>query len=46
MEVVEDEAIKFWDEIAATSPRAAKVVEIFRQYNETMRQAGPPYRYS
>ncbi|HUF88285.1 MAG TPA: TRAP transporter substrate-binding protein [Thermohalobaculum sp.] len=42
--VVEDEAVKFWDEIAATSDRAARVVQIFRDYNATMRQAGLPYR--
>ena len=42
---VEEEADKFWDEIAETSPRAAKVVQIFRDYNQTMRDAGPPYRY-
>jgi hypothetical protein len=41
---VEDEAIKFWDEIAAVSPRNAKVVKILKEYNETMRKAGPPYR--
>jgi TRAP-type mannitol/chloroaromatic compound transport system substrate-binding protein len=41
---VEDEAHKFWDEIAATSPRAAKVVQIFRDYNALMEKAGPPYR--
>ncbi len=41
---VENEAIKFWDEIASTSPRAAKVVQIFRDYNDTMSKAGPPYR--
>ena len=43
---VEAEAVKFWDEIAATSERAARVVGIFRQYNEVMAQAGKPYRYS
>ena len=43
---VEDEALKFWDEIAKTSPRRARVVEILKQYNATMTQAGPPYRYS
>jgi len=43
--VVEDEALKFWDEIAAKSPRNARVVKILKQYNETMRKAGPPYRY-
>ncbi len=42
---VEDEALKFWDEIAAETPRSAKVVQILKDYNETMRLAGPPYRY-
>jgi len=42
---VEDEALKFWDEIAARSPRTAKVVEILKNYAATMRRAGPPYRY-
>ncbi|UUY10092.1 TRAP transporter substrate-binding protein DctP [Pseudomonas sp. J452] len=42
---VEDEAHKFWEEIAKTSPRCAKVVEIFKQYNALMEKAGPPYRY-
>jgi len=42
--VVEDAAVKFWDEIAATSERCAKVVQIFRDYNALMRKAGPPYR--
>jgi len=41
---VEDEAHKFWDEIAKTSPRAAKVVKIFKDYNATMEKAGRPYR--
>jgi TRAP-type mannitol/chloroaromatic compound transport system substrate-binding protein len=41
---VEDEALKFWDEIAAESPRKAKVIKILKEYNETMRKAGPPYR--
>ena len=43
---VETEALKFWDEVAGTSPRCAKVVEIFKKYRETMEKAGPPYRYS
>jgi len=43
---VEAEAHKFWDEIAATSPRCAKVVQIFRDYNDVMEKAGPPYRYT
>ena len=42
---LEDEAYKFWDEIAANSPRSAKVVAILKAYAETMRKAGPPYRY-
>ncbi len=42
---IEDEANKFWDEIGAKSPRNAKVVQILRSYAETMRKAGPPYRY-
>ncbi|HEV7436616.1 MAG TPA: TRAP transporter substrate-binding protein [Pseudorhizobium sp.] len=43
---VEAEAMKFWDEVAQTSPRTAKVVEILKKYRETMEKAGPPYRYS
>jgi TRAP-type mannitol/chloroaromatic compound transport system substrate-binding protein len=43
---VEAEALKFWDEIAATSPRCAKVIQIFKDYNDVMKKAGPPYRYS
>ncbi len=42
---VEDEAMRFWDEIAATSERNARVVQILKEYAETMRKAGPPYRY-
>ncbi len=42
---VEDEASKFWDEIAGQSPRSAKVVEIIKKYNESMVKAGAPYRY-
>ncbi len=41
---VEAEAHKFWDEIAKTSPRCARVVEIFKKYNALMDKAGPPYR--
>lgn len=44
-QTVEAEAQKFWDEIAKTSPRCAKVVEIFKKYNALMVKAGPPYRY-
>jgi TRAP-type mannitol/chloroaromatic compound transport system substrate-binding protein len=43
---VEDEAFKFWDEVAGESPRSAKVVEIIKKYNESMVKAGAPYRYS
>ena len=43
--VVEEEAVKFWDEIAAKSPRNAKVVKILKEYAQTMKEAGPPYRY-
>ena len=43
---VEAEAEKFWDEIATTSPRCARVVEILRDYRQVMSKAGPPYRYS
>ena len=45
-DTVEAEAHKFWDEIAAKSPRCAKVVQIFRDYNDLMAKAGPPYRYT
>ena len=41
---VEAEADKFRDEIASTSDQAAKIVGIFRQYNEVMGKAGGPYR--
>ena len=43
---VEEEARKFWDEIAGTSPRTAKVVEIIKTYNDVMKNAGKPYRYA
>jgi TRAP-type mannitol/chloroaromatic compound transport system substrate-binding protein len=42
---VEDEAIKFWDEVAAEGGRAKQVVDIFRDYNALMAKAGKPYRY-
>ena len=40
------EARKFWDEIAKESPRNARVVQILRDYNALMDQAGRPYRSS
>lgn len=45
-QVVEDEARKFWDEIAQKSERNARVVEILKNYADVMRKAGAPYRYS
>jgi len=42
---VEAAAVKFWDEIASESDTKAKVVEIFRKYNDDMQKAGRPYRY-
>ncbi len=44
-QVVKD-AEEFWDEVSSSSPRAAKVVEIFKQYSRVMEKAGVPYRYS
>lgn len=44
-EVVERAALEFWDEIAAKSPRNARVVEILKQFAADMEKAGPPYRY-
>ena len=44
-QTVEDEGLKFWDEIAAESDRSARVVEILKAYRKTMIDAGPPYRY-
>lgn len=43
--IVEKAALKFWDEIAAESEVKAKVVKIFKQYNDDMQKAGRPYRY-
>jgi TRAP-type mannitol/chloroaromatic compound transport system substrate-binding protein len=42
---VEVAALKFWDETAKKSPRNAKVVKILKEYAQTMKEAGPPYRY-
>ncbi len=43
--VVEDAALKYWDEIAAKNPTNAKCVKILKEYNANMKAAGPPYRY-
>lgn len=45
-EQVNRDAEEFWDEIASQSDRTARVVRIFKEYNEVMRKAGVPYRYS
>jgi len=42
---VETAAVEFWDEIAKESETKAKVVDIFRKYNDDMQKAGRPYRY-
>jgi TRAP-type mannitol/chloroaromatic compound transport system substrate-binding protein len=44
-EQVEAAAKIFWDELTEGSPVREKVVGIIREYNETMQQAGRPYRY-
>jgi hypothetical protein len=41
---VVNDAKGFWDEVASSSPRAGKVVEIFKQYAANMDKAGYPYR--
>jgi len=43
--VIEDEAMKFWDEIAETGERNARIVKILKDYVTIMKEAGPPYRY-
>jgi hypothetical protein len=40
------DARAFWDEIAAESPKKAKVVEIFKKYTADMEAAGRSYRYT
>jgi TRAP-type mannitol/chloroaromatic compound transport system substrate-binding protein len=45
-DTVEKEARKFWDEVAKTSKRCAKVVDILKTYSAVMEKAGRPYRYS
>lgn len=41
--VVEDAADKFWDEIAQTGDRAARVIKIFKEYDQVRRKAGGLY---
>jgi TRAP-type mannitol/chloroaromatic compound transport system substrate-binding protein len=42
---VEDAAHKFWEDVAQQSELKAKVVGIIKDYNQTMIEAGRPYRY-
>ncbi|MFV0358708.1 TRAP transporter substrate-binding protein [Tropicimonas sp.] len=42
---VEEAAIEFWDEIAQEGEVHAKMVQIFRDYNTVIGQAGPPYAF-
>ncbi|MGR3480039.1 MAG: C4-dicarboxylate ABC transporter, partial [Salipiger marinus] len=42
---VEDAAITFWDEIAQEGEVHQKVVDIFRDYNDVINRAGPPYTF-
>jgi TRAP-type mannitol/chloroaromatic compound transport system substrate-binding protein len=42
---VEAAAKEFWGELTEGSPVREKVVGIIEDYNETMQQAGRPYRY-
>jgi len=43
---VEEAAKEFWDEIAAQGETEARVIEVIKDYNAVMREAGRPYRYS
>ncbi len=42
---VEDAAKEFWNEIAEEGEIHSKIVSIFREYNEVINQAGPPYTF-
>ena len=42
--ILQEQRDAFWDEVAASSPRAGKVVEIFKKYAANMEKAGYPYR--
>ena len=41
---VQQDAQTFWDDVAKSSPRAARVVQAFKDYTATMEKAGYPYR--
>jgi hypothetical protein len=43
--VVEDAAKVFWSEIAEESELNAKIVQTFRDYNDVIGKAGPPYTF-
>ncbi len=43
---VENAAKEFWSEIAEEGEIQSKIVGIFREYNEVINQAGPPYTNS
>ena len=40
---VENAAKDFWTEIAEEGEVHAKIVQIFRDYNDVINKAGPPY---
>ncbi|MGP9819153.1 TRAP transporter substrate-binding protein [Salinarimonas sp. NSM] len=42
---VENAAKEFWTEIAEEGEVHARIVSIFREYNEIINQAGPPYTF-
>jgi TRAP-type mannitol/chloroaromatic compound transport system substrate-binding protein len=43
-EKVVKDAESFWDEVAAKSPRAARVVQVYKDYTAVMNKVGYPYR--
>lgn len=42
---VEDAAKEFWEEIAQEGEIQQKIVNIFKEYNGVINQAGPPYNF-
>ncbi len=42
---VEEAALTFWDEMAEMGETEAKIVKIFRDYNDVISKAGPPYTF-
>ncbi|WP_308916658.1 TRAP transporter substrate-binding protein [Jannaschia sp. LMIT008] len=43
---VENAAKEFWDEVAQEGELQSRIVGIFREYNDVINQAGPPYTNS